>query len=71
VGNERVTIRSIAEMIAGMDKQYTAGIRFETAVKPETQQQFDNSHTCQALDWQPQIPLREGLKDMLKGMKHG
>jgi len=71
VGNERVTIRSVAEMIAGLDKQYTAGIRFENAVKPETQQQFDNTHTCQALNWQPQISLREGLTDTLKGMKHG
>jgi nucleoside-diphosphate-sugar epimerase len=71
VGNERVTIRSIAEIIAGLDEQYTAGIRFENAVKPETQQQFDNTQTCQALNWQPQISLREGLTDTLKGMKHG
>jgi nucleoside-diphosphate-sugar epimerase len=71
VGNEHVTIRSIAEMVAGLDEKYTAGIRFENTVKPEIQQQFDNSITCQALNWQPQISLREGLKDTLKGMSHG
>jgi len=71
VGSECVSIRSIAETVAALEKDYTAGIRFENAVKPEIRQQFDNSLTRSSLNWQPRIPLVEGLKDTLKSMKHG
>ena len=71
VGSERVSIRSIAETVAALDKSFTAGIHFESAVKPEIRQQFDNSLTRAALNWQPRIPLAEGLKDTLMSMKHG
>ena len=71
VGSERVSIRSIAETVAALDNNYSAGIRFESAVKPEIRQQFDNSLTRAALNWQPRIPLAEGLKETLMSMKHG
>lgn len=70
-GSENVTIQSIAEMAAGLEADFTAGIRFEKAVKPETRQQFDNSLTRRSLNWQPEIPLSKGLQDTLQRMKHG
>jgi nucleoside-diphosphate-sugar epimerase len=70
-GSERVTIHSIAETVAGLEKSFTAGIRYESAVKPEISQQFDNSFTRSALNWHPRIPLAEGLNETLRSMKHG
>lgn len=71
VGSERVTIRSIAETVVALEEGYTAGIRFESAVKPEIHQQFDNSLTRESLNWQPRIPLAEGVKETLMSMIHG
>jgi nucleoside-diphosphate-sugar epimerase len=70
-GRENVTILAIAEMVAGLDAGFTAGIRFESAVKPETRQQFDNSLSRRSLNWQPEIPLSKGLQETLRIMKHG
>jgi UDP-glucose 4-epimerase len=70
-GGENVTIRSIAEMVSGLDAGFNAGIRYESAVKPETRQQFNNAFTRQSLNWQPETPLTKGLGETLRSLKHG
>jgi UDP-glucose 4-epimerase len=71
VGSDRVSIRTIAETIAGLDKNFSAGIRFESAVKSEIRQQFDNTFTRTSLKWQPRIRLAEGLNETLLSLNHG